>query len=458
MKDQKTTSENNFAQEFKPLKPVTFQTPRGTRDILPEEQKYWQFVKTKAEQIAAVFGFKRIDVPTFESAVLFNRGIGSQTDIVAKELFYLSSKDDSKDGGDQLALRPEFTAGIARAYIEHGMHTLPQPLKFFSIGQIYRHEKPQKGRFRDPYQFNLEIIADGSPKADAWIILASWQYFVELGLNNVEIQINSLGDPSFQKSYQQKLREYYLPLADKLCPTCQVRLEKNVLRLLDCKEPNCVQLKEEAPQTLDHLDEASKEHFMGVLSLLDSFGITYSLNPFIVRGLDYYTHTAFEIMIGASQQDEAKKEAGAKHQLAIGGGGRYNGLIEQLGGSPTPAVGVALGLDRIIEEMKKQKVQVAHEAHTEIFIAGIGPKAMTRAKEVILDLLRGGIAAEFSPDKNSISSQLKIADKLGVNYTVIIGEKEVKENTCIIRDMKSGIQEDAKLDELVSIFTERLGK
>lgn len=432
-----------------------FQAARGVRDILPNEQKYWQFARQTAKEIARVFGFRRIDVPTFESAALFDRGIGSQTDIIAKELYLVSSKDEKEATDKLLALRPEFTAGIARAYIENGLQSWPQPIKLFTIGPVFRHEKPQKGRYREHYQIDFEILGDNSAKADAWIILACWELLTNLNIMNVEIQINSLGNVESQEKYRKKLKAYYKPLLTKLCLTCQERYEKNILRILDCKEDSCIKYKENAPTTIDNLDDISQKHFMAVLGFLDSFNVAYSLNPYIVRGLDYYTHTAFEIMVSNSEKDKDQLK-GAAHQLAVGGGGRYDDLMKQIGGNATAGVGVALGLDRLVETMKKQKVQVKHQPHTEIFVSGIGARALTRAKNLVMDLLRAGFATEFSPDKPSFRSQLKVADKLETTYTIIIGEREAHDNTCIIRDMKSGIQEDASCDELVSILTERL--
>ena len=457
MKNQNTQSEApRNDSDKKSVNKVNFQAARGVRDILPNEQKFWQYSRHIAQEIARVFGFRHIDIPTFETAALFDRSIGSSSDIISKELYFVSSKEEKDVPIDKmLALRPEFTAGIARAYIENGLQTWPQPIKLYTQGPVFRHDKPQKGRFREFYQIDFEILGDPSPKADAWVILACWEYLTVLGLTKVEIQINSLGSIESQEKYRKKLKIYYKPLLDKLCTTCQTRFEKNVLRLLDCKEVSCIKHKENAPTTIDNLDEASKKHFMEVLSMLDAFNVSYSLNPYIVRGLDYYTHTAFEIMISESA-DENTQTSGASHQVAIGGGGRYDGLLKQIGGNNTPGVGVALGIDRIVDEMKRQKVQVKHQPHTEIFVVSIGSRAQKRADNLVMDLLRAGFATEFSPDKSNFRAQLKMADKLEATYTIIIGEREAHDNTCIIRDMKSGIQEDASCDELVSLLSERI--
>lgn len=449
----------NLSQENSPKseKITSFSPPRGIRDLLPKEQKYWQYLQKIALEVTRVFGFQRIDVPTFESAGLFNRTVGTETDIVAKELYFVSAKTELKDEkiDERLALRPEFTAGICRAYISGGMQSWPQPVKLWTSGPIFRHEKPQNNRYREHYQLDLEIIGDEWPKADAWIILTCWQLLKDCGLENIEIQINSLGNSQSQEKYRKKLSSFYKPLLNKLCPTCQERYQKNILRILDCKEEGCQKFKEEAPKTVDNLDDISKNHFMTVLTLLDSFNINYNLNPYIVRGLDYYSHTCFEII--ANEFDgEGSDKTGGSHKIALGGGGRYDGLIEQIGGPPTFGVGCGLGMDRLVEEMKMQKVQVAHPAGTEIFVAGIGPRAIKRSTDLVIDLLRAGFNCEFAPDKQSIRAQFKVADKLEAAYTIIIGEKEAHDNTCIIRDMKSGIQEDASCDELVSILRERL--
>lgn len=428
------------------------QPPRGTRDLLPKDQKYWLHARQISQEIAQIFGYQRIDIPSFEDVAVFDRSIGENTDIIGKEMYFVHPKTEVESSEKNLALRPEFTAGIVRSYISNGMVTWPQPVKLYTLGSIFRHEKPQKNRYREHTQLDFEILGDASPKADVWIILTVWEFLTKVGLTNLEIQINSLGNALSQEKYRKKLKEYYKPLISKLCETCQKRYETNILRLLDCKEASCAQFKEDAPKTVDVLDPESKDHFMQVLAFLDSFNVAYNLNPYIVRGLDYYTHTAFEVEINI----EGDEKKGGSHQIALGGGGRYDGLAEQIGGNKTPGVGVGIGLDRIIEEMKAQKVQVPHRIHTELFIVNIGQKAYERSINLVLELLRNGFSVEFAPDKPTIGAQLKMADKLEVLYSVIIGEREAHDNTCIIRDMKSGIQEDASCDELVSILTERL--
>lgn len=424
---------------LKPSKKIRFQAPRGTFDILPEEQKYWERVRTIIKQIVAAYGFSQIDTPIFENAQLFMRGTGPFTDIVQKEMYTLRTK-----GGDYLALRPEFTPGIVRAYIEHGMKSWPQPVKLYSIGPVFRHEKPQAGRYRQFHQFNLEIIGEGGALNDVLIIQLVYLIFKKLGIKGFVFQVNSIGCPECRPDYRKLLIDYYRKQRKKLCRNCRERLKVNPLRLLDCKEEKCRQLANNAPQIVDNLCEECHNHFKEVLECLDELGIPYILNSHLVRGLDYYTKTVFEIRLEDSSL------------LELGGGGRYDGLVEILGGKPTPAVGVACGLERVISILKSQDVKVGQEPSPRVFLVQLGELGRRRSLKLFEELRSQGLRVGEALSKGSIKSQLKVADKLGVDIALILGQKEALENTIIIRDMKSGAQETVPIERMVKEIKRRL--
>ncbi len=425
---------------------------RGFKDILPEEALYWQKIRAIAEKIFTDYGFGFIDVPILEATSLFRRSLGEATDIVEKEMFTFTDRSR-----DSVTLRPEMTAGIVRAFIEHGMFNRPQPVKLWSMGPLFRYDRPQAGRFRQFHQLDMEIIGNEREVADAEVIFLSWLVCRELGLD-ITVQINSLGGSEARKEYIKVLKEFYRARRRFLCEDCKKRLAKNVLRLLDCKEPACRALLPEAPQLLDHLDDDSKKHFVKVLEYLDEAEVPYVLNPFIVRGLDYYNRTTFEIwpaFAPASAGRPAEEEAIPN---ALGGGGRYDGLIEDLGGRPAPAVGMAFGLERLIELVKKTNPGFLSEVKPDVFLAQLGIEAAKHIFPLFEKLRVSGLAVAANFAKEGLKQQLEVANKLGVVYTVILGQKELLDGTIIIRDMENGIQEVVDLNKITDELKKRLKK
>lgn len=401
------------------------ETLKGFKDILPIDAPYWRFVKEKVQKFADDYGFKMIETPVLESASLFKRSIGKHTDIVEKEMFEFTDR-----GGDAVAMRPEGTAGIARAYINHGMHNLPQPLKLYYEGQMFRHENPQSGRLREHHQAGFEILGSASPAADGQLILVASGLLKNLGIN-FSLQINSIGCPNCREAFKNALLEYYKPFRKQLCENCKVRIVKNPMRLLDCKEEPCQKIRENAPQTTDYLDEECKKHFMQVLEFLDELAISYNLNPFLARGLDYYTRTVFEFW----------PVGDIKAQSSLINGGRYDNLVEELGGMPTPAVGFGAGFERLIGRIKEEGVVVPPALRPDIFIAQLGIDAKKKAMSLFEDLRKEGFIVAENFTKDSLKQQLETANKLKAKISLIIGQKELQEKTVLFRDMDAGVQE-----------------
>jgi len=415
---------------------------RGFKDILPVDQPYWQFIKKTAESFANGYGFSQIDPPILEEAALFIRSIGKQTDIVEKEMFSFTDQ-----GQGLVVLRPEFTASVMRAYINHGMVNLPQPVKFYYFGPAFRRERPQSGRQRQFYQFGFEVTGDINPVIDAQVIGIMNNFFKQIGLSQISIQINSIGCPDCRKAYIQELTNYYRSKRKMLCEDCKKRITKNPLRLLDCKKPSCQFVKAEAPQIVDWLDDECKQHFMKVVEYLDELNISYKLNPYLVRGLDYYTKTVFEIW-------PTEKEESA--QSALGGGGRYDGLVELLGGRPTPSVGVSVGVERVISQLRQKEAVLPVEPAPEIFLAQIGDQAKIKALVLFEQLRQENIKVAENFAKDSLKSQLELANKLQVRYALILGQKEVMDGTILVRDMESGVQEVINFNKTVQELKKKL--
>lgn len=401
---------------------------RGMKDILPVDQKYWAAVRGAAERIAATFGFDRIDTPILEETALFVRGVGKQTDIVEKEMFSFVDQ-----GGESMTLRPELTAPLARAYINHGMWNQPQPIKWFTWGPVFRHERPQAGRYRQFTQAGLDTFGDRHPVIDANLIFAAYTLFKDLGLEAI-VMVNSIGDAASREQFKEQLVAYYRSKRSQICENCKKRLQRNPLRVLDCKEEGCVAVKAEAPQVVDFLNEESKNHFIRVLEYLDELEVPYQLQPHLVRGLDYYSHTVFEI-VGA---DDAEKGGS---QAAMAAGGRYDALVETLGGQPTPACGFSWGIERVILRLKEKEVRVPELNQPEVFVAQLGEPARRKTLALFNALRKDGVLAAESFSRDALKQQLEIANRLGVRFTVMLGQKEVLDGTAIIRDMDSGIQE-----------------
>ncbi len=408
-----------------------FQAARGTADILPSEQPYWRYVEKVIAGITGLYGYQRIDTPVFEDTGLFRRSVGEYTDIVQKEMYTFEDL-----GGKSMTLRPEGTAPVCRAYLEHGMQNLPQPVKLYYISPIFRYDRPQAGRYRQHYQFGAEAIGEGDPALDAEVIDMAWQLYRSLGLKDISLQLNSIGCKECRPKYLAALKEYFAGRAN-LCADCRTRLEKNPLRLLDCKQPTCQPVAETAPASADYLCPACQGHFTQLKKYLGLINIPFTLNHRLVRGLDYYTRTVFEV--------QPEEEGG---QSTIGGGGRYDDLIAELGGRPTPGIGFATGIERIILNLKKQGVNVAVPPGLRVVVAFMGEKAGEEAVKLAARLRRTGISAIASAGGKSLKAQLRQANALNVPYAVIIGEDEVKAGTVTLRDMAGARQETISPDDL----------
>jgi histidyl-tRNA synthetase len=420
-----------------------FQAPRGMRDILSEEQIYWEKTRQVVKTLAKSYGFSRLDTPILEEVDLFIKGTGQFTDIVEKEMYTLRTR-----GGDRLVLRPEFTPAIIRAYLENGLSSQPHPVKLYSIGPIFRYERPQKGRYRQSYQANFEIIGEQDPILDAQLVQLFFSISKDLGLKNLITQINSIGCPRCRPVYRKMLVGFYRSRKKEICPNCQRRLQQNPLRLLDCKENRCLRIAEEAPQIIDHLCDDCHNHFRNVLEYLDEIEIPYILNPHLVRGLDYYTKTVFEFW----------PEGREGRQIALGGGGRYDGLVKLLGGKDIPGVGLAIGLDRVINLIKERSIKISLRSRPLIFLVQLGELGKKKSLKLFEELRRAGLEIASSFSRNTIKAQLKTADKLGARFALILGQKEALDKTIIIRDMDSGSQETVPLEKVIKEIKKRLKK
>lgn len=413
---------------------MQYQAPRGTYDILPEDQPYWHHIRKRAAQICRTYGYRRIDTPVFEDSGLFVRGIGEGTDIVEKEMYTFEDR-----GGEQLTLRPEGTAPVCRAYLEHGMHSLSQPVKLYYIAQIFRYERPQAGRFRQHWQFGAEALGSADPSLDAEIIDMAWSLYRDLGLVQLSLKLNSIGCPDCRPSYLQKLKAYYEEKEKALCPDCQRRLNRNTLRLLDCKNDSCIPLAENAPKSVDFLCQACQDHFSLLRRYLDIIQLKYEPDHRLVRGLDYYSKTVFEI--------QPPGATGA--QSTIGGGGRYDRLIAELGGRPTPGVGFGTGFERLIRNLKNQNVPIPAASNPQVFVVYLGENAKQKSIEYVKCLRGEGLATVLASDNRSLKAQMRQANTLNVEYTLIIGDDELKDDMVMMRDMSGGDQQRVPFDEAV---------
>lgn len=410
-------------------------------DILPEEQKYYQKIYDAVSGIASFYGFLKIDTPVAEEEDLFLKSVGDSTDIVQKQMYNLKTK-----GGDTLTLRPEWTAPVARAYIQHGMHSWSQPVKLWYFGPCWRYERPQAGRFRQFWQFGFEVFGEKSAVIDAQIIQIVYNVLKELKLKDLVVQVNSIGDSQCRPYYKKLLSGYLKSRESSLCQDCKKRAKENVLRILDCKEEKCQPIKADAPQILDHLCDECHAHFKEVLEFLDEADVSYSLNPYLVRGLDYYTKTVFEIFHNSQES------------LALGGGGRYDKLVKLIGGRETPACGAAIGVERVIELMKQQGAEIKEKDEVQVFLAQLGDLAKKKSLGLVEDFRRAKIKMAESFGRDSLKAQLNRADKLGAKYTLILGQREALEEVIIVRDMESGKQSIVKLSDAVSEVKSKLKK
>lgn len=434
----KSVSSEEKSEPAAPLqagaKEIKLQTIRGMRDILPEEYPLMHAVTRAVERVAQDFRYERILVPLVETTSLFSRSVGTETDIVEKEMYTFNDR-----GGENITLRPEFTASIARAYIEHGMHARPQPVRLWDMGPAFRYDRPQAGRYRQFWQYDFEVLGDGHPILDAQLIAALTTLYQSLSVP-VTIAINSIGEKACRPAYTKALVEYLSSHRSSLCEDCARRMETNPLRALDCKEPGCQRVLQEAPQIVDWLCENCREHFVKVLEYLDELEAPYYLEPRLVRGLDYYTRTTFEVMAKVAEPSGMGTE-GEGVPLVIGGGGRYDTLVAELGGRPTPAVGFAGGVERLILAMQRSGFSAPPRPAPQLFLSQLGNEARKKALSLSFHLRRAGytVADQFS--KDGLSQQLEVAGRLGCRYTLILGQKELLDGTIIIRDMESGIQE-----------------
>lgn len=404
--------------------------PKGTNDILPEKSHIWQYIEKEILKICKEYNFKEIRTPVFEHTELFERGVGDTTDVVEKEMYTFEDK-----GGRSITLRPEGTSSVSRSYIENGLFNTPQPSKLFYNITCYRYEKNQAGRYREFHQFGAEVIGSGSASVDAELMSLAMLLYKRLGLKNLKLNINSIGCPKCRKEYNEKLRQYLEPEYDKLCDTCKSRFEKNPMRILDCKSKVCKEIAKGAPVLLDCICDECREHFNEVKSALSSMGIEYFIDPYIVRGLDYYTKTVFEIIADNKNSNST-----------ICGGGRYDGLVEQLGYSPTPASGFALGIERLILTMEEQGIKFPDEDKTDIFIGSFGENSKMFAQSLAFRLRDMGVKCEIDHLDRSVKAQMKFANKIGAKNAVIIGDNEINEKKVKIKNMETGNETECCLD------------
>lgn len=425
-------------------KSKSFQSPKGMNDVLPGVQKYWEKLFKVSKEFAVYYGFETIETPILEVAEVFEKGIGSSTDIIEHEMYTLKTK-----GGDFLALRPELTAGVIRAYIENGFFNEPQPVKFFHHGPVFRHESPQAGRYRSFHQADFDVIGEGDAVVDAQVIQLIYSILAEVGLKNLTIRINSIGDKSCWNKYRDEVKMYYRNKVNRLCKNCKKRFKENPLRLLDCKEVDCVALKASAPNSVDYLDKACHDHFKLVLEFLDELSLPYILDPYLVRGLDYYTRTVFEI---------APEDVNGS-QITLASGGRYDYLVDQLGGKSTPAIGGSIGIERVVNEMRRQELKVASlKPKIRVFLAQLGDMAKKKSLKLFGEFRKNNIYVSESFGRDSIKAQLRVADRLGADLALIIGQKEALDNTVIIKEMQSGIQEIVPIEKIIDEVKKRLKK
>ena len=404
--------------------------PRGTQDVLPSQSGRWQYVEQTALDTARLFGFSEIRVPTFEHTELFNRSVGDTTDVVQKEMYTLQDK-----GNRSITLRPEGTAGVMRAILQNNLLAGALPVKVSYLVNCFRYEKPQAGRLREFHQFGVEMAGAASPAADAQVIALAKAVFDTLGVQGLALELNSIGCPTCRADYHRALKDYFASHLEELCPTCRERLEKNPMRILDCKNPECAQLAKGAPVVLDYICGDCREHFEGLKSQLDAMGIAYTVNPTIVRGLDYYTRTVFEFVT-----------TGIGAQGTVCGGGRYDGLIQMLGGAPTPSVGFAMGLERLLLVMDQQGCPFPEQAGCAIYIGSLGEQAGLKAAQLCAGLRAEGFWAECDTMGRSAKAQMKYADKLGARFSCILGENELSQGAAQVKRMQDGATAQVALE------------
>ena len=409
---------------------------KGTNDMLPADSHKFQFVEGKMLEIASLYGFREIRVPVFEHTEVFQRSVGDTTDVVQKEMYTFDDK-----GGRSITLRPELTAGVVRSVIEHGLVNGALPVKVCYVGGCYRYEKPQAGRLREFHQFGVECFGAASPAADAEVISLGLQVLETVGIKNISLEINSIGCPECRKNYHKALSEYFVSHIDTLCETCRDRLSRNPMRILDCKSPVCSSLAADAPKVIDFLCDDCQNHFDGVRAHLDAAGIKYTVNPQIVRGLDYYTKTVFEFVSG---------NIGA--QSTVCGGGRYDGLVSQMGGPQVAALGFGMGIERLMLALQNQNAEFPEAEKCDLYIAPMGDMEAIKATALCTELRRDGFEAQCDVCGRGLKAQMKYADKIGALYSIVLGDNELAENKGTIKNMKSGETFEVSLDNFSEQF------
>ncbi len=406
-------------------------TVKGTADVLPQDSYKWQFVEKKMLDTAGLFGFQEIRVPVFEYTEVFTKNVGETTDVVQKEMYTFIDKGDRS-----ITLRPEFTAGVVRSVIEHGLINGALPVKACYVGGCYRYEKPQAGRMREFHQFGAEMFGAKDPSADAEMILLAHSVLKNLGIKNLSLEINSIGCPECRAKYHAALKEYFASQQDELCETCRDRLDRNPMRILDCKSPICKEIADKAPVMIDFLCDECSTHFEGVKKHLNAVGLNFTVNPKIVRGLDYYSKTVFEFISG---------EIGA--QSTVCGGGRYDGLVGQMGGPELPSLGFAMGIERLLMVMASQGTEFPEPRVPDVYIATMGEQAQLKATKLCMDLRDEGFIAITDVAGRSVKAQMKYADKIGASFSTVIGDDEIANDRCILKNMKTGEQNEVTLSD-----------
>ena len=411
-----------------------YRAPRGMQDILPDDQPDWQFLLERCVDIAKRYGYRRIDTPIVESTEVFLRGVGETTDVVEKEMYTFRDKGDNA-----LTLRPEYTAAICRAYLEHGMASWPQPVRLYSIGPLFRYDRPQAGRYRQFHQFNVEAIGEADPTIDAEVIDLAGLLYEEVGIPSTTLLVNSIGDDACRPGYIEALRSFFARHVDHLCADCRARLDRNPLRLLDCKNPSCQRIGDDAPRSVDRLCPACSAHFMTLARYLDRLGRPWQVDHRLVRGLDYYTRTVFEY-----QPDDVGG------QSTLGGGGRYDGLIAQLGGRPTPGFGFATGLERILLNQKKAGIEAPPPERPVAYLVAIGDDAITEAVALAAALRRRGIPTAGPVGGRSLKGQMRHANASGARYAVILGPDELAAGEAQLKPLQGGEPRTVPLGDLAT--------
>lgn len=406
--------------------------PKGTEDLLPQDSFKWQYLEKNFKEICDNFGYKEIRVPTFEHTELFERGVGDTTDVVEKQMYTFNDK-----GGRSVTLRPEGTASVARSYLENNLYAGVLPLKMWYNVPCFRYENKQKGRLREFHQFGIEAFGSKGPEIDAEVVTLAITFLNKVGLHDLSVNINSIGCPECRKKYSEALRDYLRPKYDEFCDTCKGRFERNPLRILDCKSEICQDLAKGAPTLLDYICDECREHFESFKKALSNMGIEYTVDSGIVRGLDYYTKTVFEIISGP---------------FTVCGGGRYDGLVEEFGGERTPAIGFGLGIERLLIRLQENGVEIPDEGKPDIYIAPLGDNAKEVAQTVTFSLRKEGIKAETDLMGRGLKPQMKYSDKLGAKYTLVLGDSEIETGDIRLKNMETGEQTEWKLDNIVNFF------